>query len=237
MMWLQHPVFPFGIMGMAWAGSGFAGWLALLLAWQVLVFSFLRYEVLGFLDGRYYLWFAPSLLLYAGGLFGRMWQSRAWRLGGAAVLLLTLQHWFVAYANISPSAQHPSRLPIRDWPEIRYLRESVPPDAWIAGNIPAQIAWYAGRGSFHVTNRLADMPRLLERWPADYLFLSNTRVAEIDNYPEWKAFLRAPPQQRDRWARALGFAPDKVFEAGVLYVRGGELDSRKRAAKGRGARL
>jgi len=217
-LWRLPLLIPVAVMGMATAPSpaaGFAAWLAVLFGWQVTIFSFMRQEDLGFLNGRYYLWLAPFIILYAVAFLEKHWSSKAWKIGGSALLVLHIFYWSMNYAAI-PKAT--GEQPIPDWPEISYIREKTPPNARIATNIPTQVTWYAKRRTVNLTNNPQDLAALEARWPVDYLFVSNHQIGELYNFPHWQALLSGrlgePPE---KILAAMGFQYERAFQNGVLF--------------------
>jgi|GEM_PF-1920408 len=216
-LWSLHVALPFaaaGMMARQERDPGLAGWLLALLGWQLAVFSFLRY------DNRYYLWFAPFILLYAVGFLESKSAIKAWRLGGGLALVLLASSWLALSLSLRYAEYpvHPSGLPIKDWPELEYLRHSTPETAGIVTNIPAQVAWYCRRRTYNITNRPEDLPRLLARWPADYLLISRNRIGELPHYPAWTALLNDRPRL-ERTGVLPGFRLEKAFDDGDLFVR------------------
>ena len=223
-LWTLCFLFPFAAAGMATstgAGAAFALWTGLLFGWQWVLMSLLRYESLGgFLGGRYFLWFAPIALLFALDFLERKEAgSRGWRASRWAVFLLIGQFWLMAYVSLPRETDHASKLPVGQWPELAYVRETTPPDAWVMTNMPAQTAWYTGRQTVNIPNELRDMAPLLNDWRIDYLLISRHRVAELFNYPAWQAILNADAAPRDQYFQSLGFELEKSFQEALLYKR------------------
>jgi hypothetical protein len=224
-LWRLSVVFPFAVLGFVTAdgiAAGLAGWLLLQLGWEILVFSFLRIDgsPLDLMNGRYFLWFAPFVLLYAAALWTGRREAKAWRWGGWAVCALLVQLWAANYLSRPRIAEHPSGRPIGEWPELVYLREQTDKATHIATNIPAQVAWYAGRWSVNIPNRPEDLKRLAQVHPVDYLLFIDHPIGEVSNLPEWAAvFQNHGGLSPDQSFSSLGFKLEKSFPRAVLLRR------------------
>jgi len=221
-LWKESILFPFASIVM---GTGpdqskrFARWIGLLFLCQILIFSFLRYDNLNYMRGRYYLWFAPFVLLYAAAFFMVPATSTTRQVIGAAVMGFLLFSWIKGYCLIPRASDHPSHLPISEWPEVLYLRHENPND-WIATNIPAQVAWYAGHPTVDLANSLDEMKTMVHDWPIRGIFVSFNRIGELGNRPEWAAMLKDSSGQTLISAFfPLGFRLDRTFPNGWLFIR------------------
>lgn len=221
-MWMQ-PLFPPLCVACLIFTKGtprrFGLWLGVLLAWQVLIFSFLRYEVLGFLDGRYYLWAAPFFLLYGVAFLEKKLSSTKWKFIFLAILLLQLQSWALVYLRVIRKSDHKSGLPVSQWPEIAYLQEALPEGSRVASNIPTQIGWYTGHPAVNIPRVPEQIVLLDKKWPVEYLYLSTHRIGEPENYQEW--FQRLPPQSLNsqETLKQLGFQLKQDFGEGWLFQK------------------
>jgi len=223
-LWLEALLIPFAIAGMLTAprpASGLATWLSLLFGWQLFVFSFLHYEYLSYMSGRYYLWFAPFIILYAVAFFERRCASRLWSLTAIVVLGYLLHYWVVGYRSIPRKSDHPSHQSIGSWPEIVYMRENVPANAWILTNIPAQLAWYGKRRAILIPIHTEDVPHLMKDWTVNYIFLSYHRIGELYNFTEWQRLLTESPNSLNEMMSGFGFKLEKTFDEGVLFRKVG----------------
>jgi 4-amino-4-deoxy-L-arabinose transferase-like glycosyltransferase len=221
---------PAALLAAAWLLSSggspakrFGRFCALLLLWQGVVFSFLRYETLGYMTGRYYLTFGPIVLLGAGAWLDELRQTtphrwRAW--AGRAVVTIILVDYGFRYAHIGRGNDHPERLDVPDWPELRWITEHTGPRDLIVSNIPAQIAWYAHRTAVNVTNEPAGLGALLVKHRPAYLLLSATRVGEIDNYPAWRALLKGDSRGLEAFCAEYGFEVVQTFKGGIVLRSG-----------------
>jgi hypothetical protein len=197
----------------------FANLCFFLLAWQAVVFSFLRYEILGYMNGRYYLWFGPVVLLCAATWLEELrqrWDRRSTRWAGRLVIAIILVDYGFRYANIGRGNEHPTGNDVADWPEVRWIAEHTSATDLIVTNIPAQIAWYAHRPAMNFTNEPSGMRPFLAKHAPAYLLLSATRVGEIDNFPAWRALLKGDSQGLERFCAEYGFQVVETFKGGIL---------------------
>ncbi|MFH1282253.1 MAG: hypothetical protein ABII27_01150 [bacterium] len=206
MMTAKHPVKGFGI------------WFLMLFGWQVFVFSFIQFENLGYLSGRYYLWFAPVVILYAIGFFGRLISTWTWKLTALIVLGFLLWNWAVGFKSISRSSDHPSHQSVGNWPEIIYLRDKIPPNARVLTNIPAQIAWYAKKETILIPYDPGETSQIIQDWPVEYFFLSYHRIGELGNFNRWLTLLRNK-NSFEKSISQMGFTFEKAFKGGLLFRR------------------
>ncbi len=217
-MWLMPLVFPLFLISLTRKSEpklSFPRFMTLLLAVQVLIFSFLRHESFGLLNGRYFLWFAPIMLLGALAWIDSLSKRFALAIVGA----LALAYWTFAFRYLpSRHSGYPGGADIEAWEEINYLKENTRADEWIISNIPAQITWYAKRPSINIPNTLDDFKRIVDTYPVNRLFLSKHLAGERFNYPEWSAAFEngadAPPD-----LQRMNFTVEKSFVAGTLYKR------------------
>ncbi len=201
----------------------FANLCVLLLSWQAVVFSFLRGESLGYMNGRYYLWFGPVVLLCAVAWLEELraragTRSAAW-VGRIVIAAILLDYGF-RYAIIARGNEHPTGRDVADWPEVRWIAEHTAPGDLIVTNIPAQIAWYAHRPAMNFTNEPAGLRPFLAKHTPAYLFLSATHVGEIDNFPAWRALLRGDSRGLEAFCAEYGFEVVETFKGGILLRSG-----------------
>lgn len=217
--WFFSYIFPFAVAWFFFRPSPekrlLAGMHWVFLAWQAVLFSFLLFEPLGFMNGRYYLWFAPMALLQAcdfvlsrGGAAGKA-VSRALPAG---FVILNLAVLFL----LSPGNSHPSGLPLKDWPELEWIRNNTSDNDLIMTNLPAQIAWYCRRKTVNITKTPAEMPRLLEKHCAKYIYISNTIVGEIFRYQAWQEVFDS--QEGGGKGGKPEFKVLKTFDAGAVLA-------------------
>jgi hypothetical protein len=105
---------------------------------------------------------------------------------------------------------------VGEWPEIRWIATHTAADDLIVTNIPAQIAWYARRPAMNFTNEPAGMGPFLAKHAPSYVYLSATRVGEIDNYPAWRALLKGDSRGLEAFCAAYGFEVAETFQGGIL---------------------
>ncbi len=213
-VWLQPVFFPLFLASLILKTTPrltFLRFSALLLVWQLVLFSFLRHESMGLLTGRYFLWLAPIALLGALAFVERWAATPRNKTALLAVVCLgPLIYWFLAFQHLpSRRSSHPSGLDLDRWEEIVYLKQHTDPRSWIASNIPTQITWYAKRTTVNIPNTLDDFRRLIERYPIEHVFFSNQPPGEPENYPHWE---HLP-------LKSFGFDPEKSFAGGILYSR------------------
>jgi hypothetical protein len=60
------------------------------------------------------------------------------------------------------------------------------------------------------------MRPFLARHTPSYLFLSATRVGEIDNYPAWRALLKGDSRGLETFCAEYGFQVVETFHGGIL---------------------
>jgi hypothetical protein len=217
-VWLQQIFFPVFLVSIAVKAEPkftFARFSALLLAWQLVLFAFLRYESMGLLTGRYFLWFAPVVILGALAFVERwgMTQRGKWT-AMLALSAVPLMFWTLAFLFM-PS-RHAAE--ISHWDEIAYLQSNTQSSDWIASNVPTQITWYAKRTTVNIPNSLFDFQRLIARYPVKYLYLSDRAAGEPENYPAWRALLDSAKENPSIWEN-IGFTPEKKFSGGILLKR------------------
>ena len=224
--WFAFPLFPWAVLGLWKAppsrGRTFLRFGAALLFWTAFCFSFLRYEDLGLMNGRYYLAFASFYLLAAaaglGWAAGRRpgWAKAIWGAG----LGLPLAYWLVLLPHLHGSMDHPSGRKVGDWPEIVYLKEH-PARGWVVTNLPTQLTWYAGLKTVSLPNLPPDIKRLQRDYPVDAVYVSFTRLGEWNNYPVWKSVKDGYAGGFERFCRELGFEVERSDEAGILFRKKG----------------
>lgn len=196
----------------------------LLLAWQVFIHSFLSFETLGIMDGRYYLWFAPLVVIGAVGYLEPLLASKRGRTVVIIVAVLLAHQWAMFMVRLVGRPDHESGRPIPEWPEIAYIREQTPASARVMTNIPTQVTWYAGRSTIAMPNRPEDLARMQERWPVDRVFISFHRIGELFNYPQWKRVFSG--QGWGAFFHPLGFVVEKEFTTGILLRNAGSPGGR-----------
>ncbi len=220
-LWFQYIFFAIYLLALFKKTSPrftLARFAALLLGWQLVAFAFLRYENMGFLNGRYFLWFAPFVLLGALDFLDKRSDqpARRWTmLSGVCAAQLAL--WILVFTHLpSRRSDHPSGLDVPAWEEIAYVRDHTQSDDWIITNIPTQITWYAKRPTINIPNTLEDFRRLTERYAVPFVYLSTHRIGELENYPEWQ-WVQRNPAAYPRELADTGYVVERVFPAGILY--------------------
>lgn len=198
----------------------FFRWVTVLFLWQVFIFSFLRYESLGSMNGRYYLWYAPFAIMAAVSWVLENKYKPVVKAAAAASLLIVTAHWGVIYSRTPRKIDHPSRKSISQWPELAYINSHVPSTARVATNVPMLVSWYSKRSAVGIPYQPEDLQRIDKNWPIDYLFLMNHRLGEMGNYPEWQAYLTGTKGVPLReFFDQLGFVLEHNFETGLLLRR------------------
>ncbi len=187
---------------------------------QTAGFSLLRHETLGLLNGRYYLWLGPVLLLAACEFMVEVKDALPRQLARLSPLTLflaaNLAVYSYCYARIETGSGHPSGLPVPLWPELAWAR-TAPSDSVIMSNIPNQIAWYANRASIALPPKPADLPALLQKHPATHLLLSRSNAGEPWNYPAWAALAQQNPATLRGFSEETGFTLKKEENGALLF--------------------
>ncbi|MBI5244051.1 MAG: glycosyltransferase family 39 protein [Elusimicrobia bacterium] len=216
--WDLQLLFPFAIAAMAVSKGGARRYALLTLAlmcWHVAAFSFIRYEQLGYLGNRHFLWFLPLVMVFGV----EFWVKAAEKPGKGRVfagvfLLVQLQLMASLYWRTTGRGG----VAVSDWEELRVVRDMVPETATVMANVPAQVGWYARRKAVNITNRVEDVPRLAADWPCDYLLLSwRGPASEIENYPDWARAISLPPREAEEVFKSIGFAPVRRFSQAALF--------------------
>ncbi|OGS48293.1 MAG: hypothetical protein A3J79_08195, partial [Elusimicrobia bacterium RIFOXYB2_FULL_62_6] len=223
-MWQMHLVFPLAVVG-AFSPKSSAARRGLLLmcamfAVQALVFSVLRYEMLGAkVGGRYYLWAAPAFFLLAAAGIKRLagFTSRPRLAGGAlAAVLAGFYLWQLATPQGAPA--HPAGLKAGQWPELAAAAEAAGPGGLIVTNIPAQAAWYGRRRAIGLPEDPAQLAAIARRYRVDAVLISRLGPGELTGTPAWLPVMR---DQGALTALSRGLNLPKVTEFGtaVLFSR------------------
>ena len=190
-LWQFHLVWPAAAWGAftLWrerrregtAADGAALYLGML-AIQVFVFSFLRFEELGRAGGRYYLWFAPAAaLLAARGAWALRPAARVTYLAAA----FAYAGWWLATPQGAPA--YPGRLPAKDWPELRLAAQAAGPGGLVATNLPGQMVWYARARAVQLPPDPAGLEAIMLRHKVDAVLLTRLPLGEPGNLPGWRA--------------------------------------------------
>lgn len=225
-LWQLHLAAPLALFA-AWklsrerAGSPAGRWAALMaamLAVQVLVFSFLRYEAFGpLVKGRYLLWFMPAALLLAarGGMeLGRALGRPRTGLALSAALNLA---WFLSHlAGPQGLAAYPGRVRPAAWPEIAAAAEATAPGL-IVTNLPGPVVWYARRAAVALPATPGDLARIAARRPVSAVLLSRLPIGELPQTPAWLPYAAAGAGGAELWKR-LGFRVQRDFGTSLLLV-------------------
>lgn len=190
-LWQFHLVWPAAAWGAVelWRGrkqesAAFecAALYGAMLAVQVFVFCFLRYEELGGrVAGRYYLWFAPAAAMLA--VRGTAGLRRPLRLAYFAAVFAFAGWWL---ATPQGPAAYPGGLPVKDWPELKAAAEAAGPRGLVATNLPGQVVWYAGRRALQLPSDPAGLAVIMRRHRVDAILLSRLPLGEPDKLPGWR---------------------------------------------------
>lgn len=212
-------LFPFAVAAMV-VSKGAAKRYALLtlalVAWHAAAFSFIRYEQLGYLGNRHFLWFLPLVVVFGAEFWVRAAEGSArGKILAGVFLLVQIQ----LMASLYLGAPGPGE-GVSAWEELAYVREALPPEARVMTNIPAQAGWYSRRKAVNITNRVEDVPKVTKDWPCDFLLLSwRGAASELENYPDWARLLSLSPRESEEVFRRIGFAPLRRFPQAVLLKK------------------
>ncbi|PIU19980.1 MAG: hypothetical protein COT18_04770 [Elusimicrobia bacterium CG08_land_8_20_14_0_20_59_10] len=222
-LWQFHLVWPAAAWGAArlWrkrreesaAFEGAAVYLAML-ALQVCVFCFLRFEELGPLaGGRYYLWFIPAAAILAVRGAGDL-KLLPRGIYFAAVLA------FAAWWLVSPQGKtaYPGGLPVKDWPELREAALAAGEHGLVATNLPGQVVWYARRRSLHLPSYPADLEAIMRKHKVDAVLLTRLPLGEPECLPGWRA-IATDPKALKEFSLKNGFTRYKDLGTSVLLAR------------------
>lgn len=191
-LWQMHFLFPFLLVG-AWGlrKQPFVRLMGSMMLVQLIVFSFLRYETLGYyVKGRYILWFAPTAFLLS--MRGASFVGEKLRWGRACPIgLAVLSLGFFGYFWSRPQggARYPGGLRVQDWPELRASVDAAGPDGLIATNLPAQVTWYARGLSVALPATPADFLALDRQHAVTAVLISRLSPGELYNTPAWGELL------------------------------------------------
>ena len=171
-----------------------------LLLFQGIAFSPLRLELLSmpnvYYQGRYFAWFAPTLLIAAGAVWARYAGGRRYAgwiaAGGAAVLLA----WPWAGANWSRYHFDPDRDPAA--PVFRSLN---PDDAVLLSNMAFQASAYYGVNSLDLPPDFGEVEKMLVRHPMTHAYID----LRYHRSPAFSALFGADPAARDALVARTGF--------------------------------
>jgi hypothetical protein len=217
-LWALFPFLPFAFAGLFYldrSSQKIWAWLGLLFVTQLIVFSFLRFESLGFLNGRYYLWIGPYVLLLSW-TFLEKWSHRRWGLFFLfTVPLITAILWTRMYRRIERPGFSALGKNVSDWPEFSYLRENSKPEDHVLTNIPAQVGWYAQRPAVNVPIHISDFQPLNDLWKVDWILLTNRRPGEINLFREWVIAVN----QNKLAELGPDFRVEKSFDSSLLLRR------------------
>lgn len=222
--WQMTLIFPAALAG-GWLlrskigpARDWAALVGLMLALQLVAFSFLRFEVLGpWVGGRYYLWAAPALFLlaaHAAVAFGKRLGRPALVPALFAAANAALFARGLAAAQGAPA--YPGGLHAADWPELAAVARVVGPGGLVASNLPGQVVWYARRPAVALPAEPEDLLRIDENHPIDALLLSRLPLGELANTPAWRPLLADPKALMDfaakrRWALVRDFGTSVLF--------------------------
>lgn len=179
---------------------------------QVAVFSCLRHED----TGRYYVWFAPVMLVGASYTILNLRSARSRRLASALVLAYGLAH---LCNYLGPF-----------WLRYRYhghaygwaldsnygqLKALLPADALVVTNEPTQVAWYLGRATIGLPAKLDHLWEIRQAHVVRYIYVTK----RIVGFREYRPFYAVVSQA----GGPAGFAEDWGGELVRKFGDGGFL--------------
>jgi 4-amino-4-deoxy-L-arabinose transferase-like glycosyltransferase len=233
-MWQMRLLFPLACVGAGYLfledrtsadpGRGARRWILLnaaMLSVQIPAFSLLRYDqIANVFTGRYLLWFAPAAFLLAargaerlGAAYGRP------RAGLVVLALANLLFFGPDLVRPRERTQHPLRLPVAEWPEIRAAAE-LPESGLVVTNLPTQVAWYARRPAVMLPSSPDELEAIARRHELAGVLITRLWIGELYQTPRWRTVLLDPAAQRELWRR-LGLRVRKDFGTSLLLEPAG----------------
>lgn len=165
-----------------------AAFYAAMLAVQVFVFCFLRFEELGGrVGGRYYLWFAPAAAMLA--VRGAAGLRPVLRLVYFSAVFAYAAWWL---STPQGACAYPGGLPVKDWPELAAAARAAGPRGLVATNLPGQIVWYARRRALQLPSDPAELKAIMRRHRVDAILLTRLPLGEPGYLPGWRAIATDP---------------------------------------------
>ena len=189
-----------------------------LLLLQGVVFSFLRLEITipnEYYRGRYFFWFAPTLLL--AGCHGFAWIVAERRRRNVLVAFFVAFNLLSAFGGYSFKGYHFD--PETD-PSAEVLAALDPEATLLVSNMAFPAAAYYRLNTLEIPAGPGELARLTERYRPTHLWLDRRYYLSRS----WERFLRDPDLQRDLMESA-GFRPEREVRSadgrfvGILLTR------------------
>ncbi len=226
LLWQMTLVFPFFVVAIFQRNAARPRRLLtialIFLATCIAAFAFVRYERFGpFAKGRYFVWFAPVLVLFGVEGFRRLaarflpaQAKTALRIFVLATMALYALVFSFVYNNI---ADETGGRALIETPAFVALAKIPEENARIATNIPAQVAWYLDRPSVSLPNTPEELVALQSRHPISALFISTLVAGEMHHHEAWTRML-TDPNQLDAFLHATGLSTVVTFPKGILLL-------------------
>ena len=165
--------------------------------------------------GRYFVWFAPFLLLVAYDFLEAIvhrqskWQRRVFV--GILAALLLIMFSYRSFRYVMPDSQKHLA------PQLRLLKRQLPPDSYVVSNIAVHIAWYCRVPAIDLPNDLTDLQKIIARYPVNAIFISKGVFRQLHIRPYWQNYYRNPlwPEQL---AQKIAIARQVDLPQGVLFI-------------------
>ncbi len=184
---------------------------------QLFVFSALRVESLG----RYWVWFAPCLVLAAFeglvlvlgtvGLFAKRVMIFGWSVFFIA-WLYGQSVYFVPPVTVRTGSDGQ---PLQN--VIVKLDKLIPKRALMISNVGVHLAWYLDRPCIDLPNTLDDLKRIVDKYHVRYVFIALWPQGEMYNRPRWQELLRGG-RWVDRLSSVLPLERVVRFRDSALFI-------------------
>ncbi|MCG2725186.1 MAG: glycosyltransferase family 39 protein [Elusimicrobia bacterium] len=159
-----------------------------MIVFQVMAFCFLRFETLGaHVWGRYYIWLAPATAILSSKWILSLRPYLRWIYFTAVFL------FFLKWLLMAPvSKVYPGNLPVEKWPEIEIAANCSSEKSFIAGNLPAQTAWYAGRKSIQLPVHPRELAEISKKYDIEAVLITRLSPGELYNLANWQILINNP---------------------------------------------
>lgn len=159
----------------------------LMIIFQITAFCFLRVESLGaHVWGRYYIWLAPAAAILCSKWIFSLKPYLRWIYFSAVFL------FFLKWLLIAPVSKIYPDLPAKKWPEITMAANCSSKNSFIAGNLPAQTAWYTGRKSIQLPIYPRELIEISKTYNIEAILITRLLPGELYNLKNWEILINDP---------------------------------------------